>query len=126
MKEIIIMVIILCIILGGDILICKYLKFSSQRLVVYLEDIEEQVKNSEDITDIKQKAEKCYKDWKETQKYWSMLVLHSELDSIGTSLIKMKVDIEEDKSMFLEELKTSIFLINHIYEKEKFCLKNII
>lgn len=55
MKEIIIMVIILCIILGGDILICKYLKFSSQRLVVYLEDIEEQVKNSEDITDIKKK-----------------------------------------------------------------------
>ena len=55
-----------------------------------------------------------------------MLVLHSELDSIETSLIKMKVDIEEDKNMFLEELKTSIFLINHIYEKEKFCLKNII
>ena len=55
-----------------------------------------------------------------------MIVLHSELDLIETSIIKMKTQIEEDNfDIAKEELDTSIFLINHISEKEKFCLKNI-
>ena len=54
------------------------------------------------------------------------MVLHSELDLIETSFVKMKAQIEEgelNKSM--EEIETGIFLVDHINEKEKLCLKNI-
>ena len=127
MKETIIIIVIIIIIVGGDILMNKYLENSSQDLVHDLKELENKINNNEDVETIKEQAKHIYKKWEKTEEGWAMLVLHSELDSIETSLIKMKVDIEEnDMSLCLEELKTSIFLINHISEKEKFCLKNII
>ena len=33
--------------------------------------------------------------------------------------------MENNLDIALEELETSIFLINHISEKERFCLKNV-
>ena len=126
MKETIIIIVIIIIIVGGDILMNKYLENSSQDLVHDLKELENKINNNEDVETIKEQAKHIYKKWEKTEEGWAMLVLHSELDSIETSLIKMKVDIEEnDMSLCLEELKTSIFLINHISEKEKFCLKNI-
>ena len=127
MKETIIIITILVIIIGGDILENKYLKNSSQYLIEQLNNLKDKIKDeSHDIKELKKEANKIYKEWKKTDEKWAMLILHSELDLIETSLIKMKTQITENNlDIALEELETSIFLINHISEKERFCLKNV-
>lgn len=127
MKETIIIITILVIIIGGDILENKYLKNSSQYLIEQLNSLKDKIKDeSHNFKELKKEANKIYKEWKKTDEKWAMLILHSELDLIETSLIKMKTQITENNlDIALEELETSIFLINHISEKERFCLKNV-
>lgn len=127
MREFIIIVIILILIIGGDILIDKYLENSSQNLIKELQNLQSKIDNktysNEELT---KEANDIYDKWHKTDKKWAIIVLHSELDLIETSLIKMKTEIkEENLDIAQEELETSIFLINHISQKEKFCLKNI-
>ncbi len=129
MKEFIIIFIILIFIIGGAIYIDKYLENTSKELVGMLEDLKERVKlnnNISNLEEIKKEVEKVYRKWEETEEKWAFIVLHSELDLIETSFVRMKAQIEEgtlDRS--IEEIDTSIFLVNHISEKEKFRLKNI-
>lgn len=127
MKEFTIIFIILIIIIGGAIYTNNYLNNSSQKLVGRLEDLKQKVEqDSNNIEDLKNEVEKVYNEWENTEKKWAFIVLHSELDLIETSFVKMKAQIEEGElKKSMEELETSIFLVNHISEKEKFCLKNI-
>ena len=127
MKETIIIAIILIIIISGNIFINKYLTNSSSSLIDDLEDLKEKINNNpSDINKLSDIANSIYKKWKKTGQKWAIIVLHQELDAIETSLIKMKTEIKEDNlDITQEELETSIFLINHIREKERFCIKNI-
>lgn len=127
MKEFTIIFIILIIIIGGAIYTNNYLNNSSQKMVSMLKDLKQKVENeANDIEELKTEVEKVYGEWENTEKKWAFVVLHSELDLIETSFVKMKAQIEEgelNKSM--EEIETGIFLVDHINEKEKLCLKNI-
>ena len=122
MKELIIIFIILIIIVGGAIYIDKYLENTSQELVGMLEDLKE----TNNLEDIKNEGKSIYDKWKDTEEQWAFIVLHSELDLIETSFVRMKAQIEEGElERSIEEIDACIFLVNHISEKEKFCLKNI-
>lgn len=127
MREFLIIIIILGLIIGGDILVNKYLENSSEIIIGDLKILKNKIK--EDIYETKvltDEANKIYEKWKKTEEKWAIIVLHSELDLIETSLIKMKTEIEENNlDIAQEELETSIFLVNHISEKEKFCIKNV-
>ncbi len=129
MKELTIIFIILIIIIGGALYIDKYLQNSSEELVGMLEDLKEKinlVSEDSDIEDIKKDAEKTYNRWEEIEEKWAFIVLHSELDLIETSFVRMKAQIEESEfSRSIEEIDACIFLVHHISEKERFCLKNI-
>ncbi|MBO5413201.1 MAG: DUF4363 family protein, partial [Clostridia bacterium] len=115
MKEFIIIFIILIIIIGGAIYTNNYLNNSSQKLVGMLEDLKQKVEeDSTNIEDLKTEVEKVYNEWESTEKKWAIIVLHSELDLIETSFVKMKAQIDEGElSRSMEELETSIFLVNH-------------
>lgn len=124
MKETVIIFIILIIIIGGAIYTNKYLNASSKKMVDMLEDLKQDVQQNSG--DLKAKVENVYNEWKKTEDRWAFIVLHSELDLIETSFVKMKAQIEiSDLDKSIEELDNSIFLVSHISEKEKFCLKNI-
>lgn len=127
MKEFIIIFIILIIIIGGAIYTNNYLNNSSQKMVNMLEGLKQKVEHEENnIEELKTEVENVYNEWENMEKKWAFIVLHSELDLIETSFIKMKAQIEEGElSRSIEEIETSIFLVNHISEKEKFYLKNI-
>lgn len=126
MRECIIIVIILIIIIGGAIYIKHYLDNSSSKIVSQLEELKKDIKLNKDREAIKQKLNEIYDSWEKTEDKWAIIVFHSELDLIETSLIKMKSQIEDGELLkSLEELETAIFLINHISKTEKFCLKNI-
>lgn len=129
MKECVIIVTILIIIIGGALYIQHYLNSTSTKIVSKLQNLKEIIntnENSNERQEIQEEAEKIYGEWSETKNKWAVLVFHSELDLIETSLVKMKAEIEHGElSEGLKEIDTSIFLIEHISETEKFCLKNI-
>lgn len=129
MKELTLIFIILIIIIGGALYIDRYLQNSSEELVGMLEDLKEKinlVSEDSDIEDIKNDTEKTYNRWEEIEEKWAVIVWHSELDLIETSFVRMKAQIEESEfSRSIEEINATIFLVHHISEKEKFCLKNI-
>lgn len=126
MKELTIIFIILIIIIGGAIYIDKYLENTSNELAEMLKNLKQSANSDKNIGIIREEAENVYEKWKEVEEGWALTVMHSELDLIETSLTKMKAQIEEGElSKCIEEIDTSIFLVKHISEKEKFCLKNI-
>lgn len=126
MKEITIVLFILIIIIGGALYVDKYLENTSNELAGMLKNLKSDINSDKSIEDIKKESQKIYNKWKEVEEGWALTVTHEELDLIETSLIKMKAQIEEESlSKSIEEIDISIFLVKHISEKEKFCLKNI-
>ncbi len=127
MKQIIIMIIILVIIFAGAWYVQKFLNDTSYELVSKLEEIKTGLEKANiEEEKLKQKSDEIYEKWKNMSEKWSIIVLHDELDLIETSLIKVKSKIEVgnlEESM--EDVDTSIFLLEHIKEKEKTSLKNI-
>lgn len=127
MRDKIIIIIVLFIIIGSGIFMQRYIKYTSEEMVDNLKELKSSIKNSGEINEnIKKQAEGLYDKWQELEKKWSMFVLHDELDLIETSLVSMKANVESQViDMSVEEIDKSIFLLEHIYEKERFCLKNI-
>lgn len=127
MKEAIIIILILIVIIFGGTLEQKYLQKSGGELISRLDELNNFIKeNRKDIEEIKNKSNDVYDKWKKIESKWSIIVLHNELDLIETALIEMKTNMEtEDIEEGIVELEKSIFLVNHINEKEKLNVKNI-
>lgn len=127
MKDKIIIIVVLVIIIGSGIFMQRYIKSTSSQMVDDLKELKSSIKSNEEINeDIKKQAKTIYSKWEDLEKIWSMFVLHDELDLIETSLVSMKTDVESNAiDMSMDEIQKSIFLLEHIYEKEKFCLRNI-
>lgn len=129
MKDVIIIMSVLIMIIGCGIYLQKYTKYSSDEIIKGLSTLKNDIKVAEETNNnekAKQKADEIYNKWQELEEKWSVIVLHDELDLIETSLVSMKTNIEvKDFDTSVEKVEESIFLLNHIYEKEKFCLKNI-
>ena len=127
MKEIIIIISILIIIFAGSIITQMYLNKTSTLLIDKLENIKSDIENEKfDREKVSKKAEEMYSEWEKTNEKWSVIILHDEIDLIETALIKMKAEIKSGEiEDSMAEIDTSIFLLNHIKEKEKTSLKNI-
>ena len=133
MKQIVLMVSILIIIIGGTLYACNYINKTSNELIGKLTELRNEINNGDvgvdahiDPNKTKQASNNIYNEWERISKIWSIIVLHNELDLIETSLISMKTNIETgDKNKALEELDKSVDLLNHIVEKEKLSFKNV-
>ena len=128
MKETITIIIVLLIIFGGAIYVQYLLDETSAEINDKLDLLKEKILNEQqnNSEEIEKLMEEILQKWEEINESWSIIILHSELDSIQVSLTRLSAQIKEgelDKT--LEELETSKFLINHIKEKEGFSLKNI-
>lgn len=135
MKNIITMVIILSIIFGGSVYAGKYLETSSKEILSKLEELkneitkigeEDFIKSKDDLQKIENYVDEIYSNWEGIDERWSIIIFHNELDLIQISLISIRSSLKgKDYREVLREIDKSIFLINHILEKEKINLKNI-
>jgi len=129
MKQIILIISILIIIIGGPIYASSYITKTSNELTGKLEELKQQINTvgaGPVSAQTKQNTNAIYNDWERISKSWSIIVLHNELDLIETSLVSMKTNIETgEKNKAIEELDKSVDLLNHIVEKETLSLKNI-
>jgi hypothetical protein len=65
--------------------------------------------------------------WDKTEKLWGILVDHYEIDNIEMSMTESRKYIEtKDTSMSLAELDNLSLMIEHIYNKERINIKNIL
>lgn len=130
MKENIIIISILAIILVGDITAKKYLYKTSDEIISKVEDLKQKTivaKETKEREKIIEEMSEIDKRWKEVNKVWSTIVVHQELDNVEQALIKAKSNIENGElEDALQEIETSKFFLEHIKDREKLCLKNIL
>jgi cell division protein YceG involved in septum cleavage len=127
-KEIIIVITILFIIIGGSIYTKKHIEEGSDTLTNELEELKEEIKISKEDSREKiiKKTEEIQDKWEETNKFWSAVILHNELDMIETSLTRMESEIVSGSlGKATEELDVSVFLLDHLVKKETLSLRNI-
>lgn len=127
MREITIIFIIIVIIIFGSICIGKYLDKTTNEIARRLEELKDNIKYANTSQEeLNKKAKEIYQIWGKITNNWSNIILHEEIDAIEISLIRLKAKIETGKiEESMEDIETSIFLVNHIKEKEKISLKNI-
>lgn len=118
--------VVLIIITVSTFFITDYFKKSTSNLVYTLSKLENDLlsktekKNNFDLSDFKSQ-------WNNSKNTWAILIDHIEIDNIEESLSRLEslINIGET-SQALPELAVLKGQISHIYEKERFQLKNIL
>ena len=129
MKEIFGIIVIIIIVSVASFVMQQYLEKTSKDVLSKLEDLKEKIKISLEtgnIDNVKNISKEVVKKWEEIDEVWSTVVMHQELDNIMLSILEVNGAIEAGTlDEALKEINKTIFLTNHIKEKEAFRLKNI-
>ena len=126
-KTLIISIIGLLAIIIFSIFIQNYLKKSSDELVKKIEELSNLVE-ADKVNEAILLRDKIKEIWEETEDKWAVLIDHNELDNIEETMHRVEILIGEDdeKAELLSELNKLGFYMEHIPEKEKFSLENIL
>lgn len=129
MRDIIIIIFIIMVILGGETYTEKYLNKTADEITEKLENLKKQTiiaKKTQNREQIKNEIKEIEGKWDATSDTWSVIVVHQEIDNIENALIKLKSNIENGElEDALQEIETAKFFINHVKEREKVSMKNI-
>ena len=124
-KEFIIIIIVIALVISLDILTNNYTKntvaIMSEELNILRKNILD--KNTEEaqakMLEIKEKWEKRYN-------VLAYYIEHDELEKVETQLTALAADLNsKELPHCINDLDTTIFILEHIQEKEKFDLKSI-
>ncbi len=129
MKEILIIVISILIVIVGANISQGYLNQTSDELTNDIEILREEIKKAQNSeqNNSEELAKDIYDKWEKIEKNWSIMVMHNELDLIELAIVSMKTCIEENEySEAIKELEKSSYLLEHIKDREKLALKNIL
>jgi peptidoglycan hydrolase CwlO-like protein len=125
MKKLILAVVILLVIIFSGILSLNLYSKTSRQLSKMVDSTYDFV-NSGNWDGATKEVENIEKAWDKIEGVWAVLIDHFEIDNIEMSLKKSKRYIEtKDLPLSLAELENLKFMVEHIYEKEKFSLENI-
>jgi hypothetical protein len=120
------LVILLAVIVGAGIYSFKALSSTSQKLESHVANIEDCALNGS-WNKAKENLSYFKDDWAKTEKIWTILLDHAEMDNIDASLSKVTMFIEtRDKPLTLGEIANLKQFVKHIPQKESFNLKNIL
>ena len=124
-KELMIIIVVVFLVIGLDIVTNKYtketLKILSSDLNILREYIlyEDKEKSEEQMKKIKQ-------NWEERYKILAFYIEHDELEKVETEMVKLEADIEvEEFKHCVSELETTIFILEHIQEKEEMHFRSV-
>jgi len=122
MKDGLIIILIIILVIIGNTIAQNTLKNDSEKIIEKLETLKKEL-NTEQALSL---AEEINDLWEETEKRWSIIIFHQELDSIKTSIIAVKSSLESgDISYSYQQIENSIFLVGHVKEKWSLKWKNI-
>ena len=124
-KEIIIILVVIAMVIGVDVISNNYTKSSFDIITSKLNVLKEYIlKEDKDKTTLKMQEIK--EEWEKRYKLLAFYIEHDELEKVETEMVKMEADIEvEEFKHCISEVETTIFILEHIQEKEKFQLESI-
>ena len=124
-KEIIIIIVVISLIVGLDIITNNYTKQALEIITYELNVLREYI-----LSENKEKAEKqmqiVKEKWEDRYKILAFYIEHDELEKVETQMTGLAADINvEEYKHCITELDTTIFILEHIQEKEEFHLRSI-
>lgn len=129
-KDFIIIISIILLILGGDFFVKKHLESTTGSLVQELQNLKEKTilaKETNNRNEIIKDMEKVETKWREISEIWSVIIVHQEIDNIEQAMVRARIDINKGNiEDAIPEIETAIFFAEHINEREKLKLKNIL
>ena len=100
----------------------RYLSYQMLRSDFLIEQIKKKLHLQDEIKKIKSIEE----NWKEIESKLAYYIEHDELEKVKTELVKLAADINvKEYKHCINELNTTIFILNHIKQKEEFDFKSI-
>ena len=124
-KEIIIIFMVLVLVVSLDIIINNYTAYAADELSNKLYTLRENI-ISKDKENIDKQVKEIDTIWDEYNKKLSYYMEHDELEKVGNSLTALEAHIEvKEYNDAIENLDESIFILQHIQEKERFSIRSI-
>lgn len=124
-KEIIIIILVITLIISLDIITNRYTTYAADELSNKLYTLRENI-ISKDKENIDKQVKEIDAIWDEYNKKLSYYMEHDELEKVGNSLTALQAHIEvEEYNDAIENLDESIFILQHIQEKERFSIRSI-
>ena len=129
-KEIIICIVIVTAIIGGNILTQNYTVESVENLSGKLSELKKDVLEIEEKggnkDSVNEKMEEIKNEWNKRHDKLAYFIEHDELEKVETNLTGASSFLEiEDYVETISELDKSNFILKHIEEKYAFNLENI-
>ena len=124
-KEIIIIMVVISLIVGLDIITNNYTKQSLEIMTSELNILRKYILN-EDKTKAQEQMKFVKEKWEERDKVLAFYIEHDELEKVETELTGLSADINaQEYKHCIAELDTTIFILEHIQDKEKIQLISI-
>lgn len=127
-KEFIVCVVIVVAIIVGDIFLQRYTKESLNLINEKLSEIKEDLKKGEDLKkeEINKTIGEINKEWDKRFNILTCFLEHNELEKVKTQLVSITAGLEiHDNEYVYEELNKTIYILEHIRDKESFRIDNI-
>lgn len=124
-KEFIIIIVVIALIVGLDIITNNYTKESVEIMSNELNILRDYIlKEDKENALVKMKVVK--EKWEERYKILAFYIEHDELEKVETEMTGLAADLNvEEYKHCISELDTTIFILEHIQEKEEFHLRSI-
>ena len=128
-KELIISIIIVILIFIGNAYTQNYTKASVDETSNNLSELREEIVKDENEVDTNfanQKISQIHEQWDKRFEILAYYIEHDELEKVETELTGLKGYIEkEEYKEAVPELDKSVYILEHIKDKNAFNLKNI-
>lgn len=126
MKETLISISIIIVIFFLDIMMQKYTEKVVSTMNNYINDLKTDIRD-ENYSKLEQNINDMNDKWDEFKNVLSVYIEHDELEKVETYLAGYKSYVEtHDKDMALSDLDKTEFILEHISNKYKFTIENII
>ena len=122
-KEMIICIIVIILVLGLNFITQRCTKNAVDNMNERLLDLKDKLNNSDNVIET---LENVMKMWHEKKSILEYFIEHDELEKVETQLTSLKAHIKTEKyDEAIDPLETSIFILNHIKEKNMLKIQNI-
>ena len=126
MKETLISISIIIVIFCLDIMMQKYTEKVVSTMNNYINDLKTDIRD-ENYSKLDQNINDMNDKWDEFKNVLSVYIEHDELEKVETYLAGYKSYVEtHDKDMALSDLDKTEFILEHISNKYKITIENII
>ena len=125
-KEIIVCIVILILIIGGDIITQSYSENSTARMTKELQELQNLIENNTEIEEITKRINDIESNFNEDYNKLAYFIEHEELEKVKTGIVSIKAYTKsEELGEAMNEVDKTIYILEHIVEKYKVNLKNI-